>query len=288
MEFRLGTISKNGREFSFGEILSYSEYSNLMNMVNEISLFNQNKRLFLIVSQNIEDLIAFINETINLIKNKLNISWNAIGGPEHEELNLKANRLFLNYLSSIRTFLDHSETFLKRVLGNDSAESKEFENSKATIYDESFAYKFFYKLRNYSQHVGLPLEGFSYSSNLETFSGTRDTVVKVVFNKEILLKEFDWKLIKNELSVQPDKFELLPLLKEVDDYINSLSKVLRRIISKKVMSSAIYLNEKTLHLKNTQTYVCIFSHVKQLPKKAVQFNAQHIPFDLIDEIINGK
>jgi len=67
------------------------------------------------------------------------------------------NRHIFNYLSSIRMFLDHNEYNLKKRYGSDSPRVKRFKKTCSQIYDNSFSYRFLYKLRNYVQHCGMPL-----------------------------------------------------------------------------------------------------------------------------------
>src|SRR5205823_3022484 len=72
--------------------------------------------------------------------------------PKAGAIVLGLNRHLLNFLASIRAFLDHSETALIRRYGKGSAEFDAFRLAKAREYDEHFAYRFLYALRNYAQH----------------------------------------------------------------------------------------------------------------------------------------
>jgi hypothetical protein len=65
-------------------------------------------------------------------------------------------RLFLNYLSSFRTFVDHLETKYKRLECQGYPFFAHYDKITAACYDNHFSYRFFTKLRNFVQHCGLP------------------------------------------------------------------------------------------------------------------------------------
>lgn len=69
------------------------------------------------------------------------ISWS----PEHRQI----NRHLLNLLTVLRTFLDHSESELKRRYGRASDKVAWFKHICFTEYDNHFASRFLYKLRNH-------------------------------------------------------------------------------------------------------------------------------------------
>lgn len=74
----------------------------------------------------------------------------------------------VNFLTSVRMFLDQSETELKRLDktddGNRFSAWKEVCSSEHDYY---FAYRFLYRFRNYVQHVGLPLSVWNVSVSLK-------------------------------------------------------------------------------------------------------------------------
>jgi hypothetical protein len=60
-------------------------------------------------------------------------------------------------LSAFRAFDDRTSHQLSRRYGHDSDELRAFKHALSVEYDEVFAYRFSYKLRNYSQHCGSPI-----------------------------------------------------------------------------------------------------------------------------------
>lgn len=77
----------------------------------------------------------------------------------HPDLLLKANQVILNFLSSFKFFLDNGESYLKRKYGKNSDEASSFIKLTRQEFDNCFAYRFLIKLRNYSIHLGFPLQG---------------------------------------------------------------------------------------------------------------------------------
>ena len=70
----------------------------------------------------------------------------------------------VNFLTAMRMFLDQSATELKRLDKADSGNRHSaWKRACASEYDDYFAYRFLYKLRNYVQHVGLPLSAVEIS-----------------------------------------------------------------------------------------------------------------------------
>ena len=102
------------------------------------------------------------------------------------------NQRTVNFLSSMRTYLDHAETRLKRKYGHTSSEAKDFAVAAAKEFDNSFAYRFMYKLRNYTQHCGMPLGFISGISTLPTPLPDEPPVHKIdfTFSREELLQNF--------------------------------------------------------------------------------------------------
>ena len=75
----------------------------------------------------------------------------------------EVNKYIKNFLYSIRTFLDHTETNLKRRYGKNSERFNDFKKACSEAYDNNFSYKFIYKLRNYVQHCGMPPSQLNFS-----------------------------------------------------------------------------------------------------------------------------
>jgi hypothetical protein len=62
-----------------------------------------------------------------------------------DRLSFETNTRILNFLSSVRTFLDHTETSLKRRYGENSEKFSKFKQACSDAYDNNFSYKFIYR-----------------------------------------------------------------------------------------------------------------------------------------------
>lgn len=174
-------------EFTKLKDLTKDEFDTINNQIKIINLHYLIEDSFLIVKGNYEELIDFINKEYQELEESnletfMNVKF------------LKANRVeinrrILNYLSSTRTFIDHLLRILKKLNLHER-----FNDFLRKIYDDNFSYRFYYKLRNYSQHISLPLTWFSVDvSNLKTR--------KLIFAFDIkhLLSDYDsWSTLKDD------------------------------------------------------------------------------------------
>ena len=77
------------------------------------------------------------------------------------------NALTINLISSGRAVVDAIDSCMEISYGKDSKEYQTFRVScQSKVYDDNFAYRFFYHLRNFSQHMHLPV---SISNGLFNF-----------------------------------------------------------------------------------------------------------------------
>ncbi|QGI15776.1 hypothetical protein [Bacillus subtilis] len=149
MFYRIGTIKtrKEGehevdikRDFTQEEQEKYFQYRKYL------GLHINNKNLYNLIVRNGEEFEHFLDT----IKDK---DPSEIGSPDY--VVFEANRLFMNYLSMIRTYIDHIPSSLSKTF--DSKVKDEFDEFLSVIYDNYFEYRFLYKLRNLAQHFGIPI-----------------------------------------------------------------------------------------------------------------------------------
>lgn len=154
--------------------------------------FQEINQLFHIFQVNMKQLILhyeLLEDDTIIKKDKFDIE-------ESDEIII--NALFINYISSAKTFIESIEVFLKKRLGE-----IEYQNYKniylSPIYDKEFSYKFLYSLRNYSQHGHLPVHvdfnnkcSFDLNELLNTPHFDHNAKLKVELNeiRECIIKEF--------------------------------------------------------------------------------------------------
>lgn len=128
------------------------------------------------------------------------------------DMRVHINRGLLNLLSSMRTFLDHSEFNLKKRYGDESEQFKHFKKACSAAYDGDFSYRFIYRLRNYAQHCALPLGRLEIGSKLNEMTEIPFHYLKVFFDRDQLLNSFDdWgNQLESELKGMPAFFEINP------------------------------------------------------------------------------
>ena len=151
---------------------------------------------FSVLLQNYRAFSALEQEALDLAASR-----EAPPGFNPEELRTTLITAVVNYLTSMRMFLDHSGTELNRRDTRDGG--KRLDNWKVVCnaeYDDYFAYRFLYRYRNYIQHVGLPLSSGSVSGSL----GDDGQITGHLFlgeSPEHLVAEFDrWSTVGKELE----------------------------------------------------------------------------------------
>jgi hypothetical protein len=106
----------------------------------------------------------------------------------------------VNWLTSMRMFLDHEETQLKRRYGGSSTEFAAFKQATRDAYDGEVGYRFAYEFRNYVQHCGLPLNQVVIASPATPRPHVKQDV-KLLLDRDILLAQFSrWKHVKADLQ----------------------------------------------------------------------------------------
>lgn len=131
---------------------------------------------------------------------------------------ITVNGYFINIISAGRVFVDRLELFLKEDLEIDRKEEfRHFYLSK--VYDEKFAYRFFYGLRNICQHGHLVV---SHNPFNNSFCFDLDQILKNEHISPSARYEDEWSRIVNDIN---EKFHSEPYLcftHNVDEYVNEL------------------------------------------------------------------
>lgn len=184
--------------------LTEKEFSDYRGAASKLGRYVHDQQLFAIVYLNYVDFKRLLRKSFQQYVNK------SPDLPTMEILGLSVNRNLLNFLSSVRTFLDHSEFNLKKRYGNDHERVEEYKRACSCEYDNCFSYRFVYQLRNYTQHCGMPLGELKFESKLK--DARTDSIahsLAIYFNRDRLLSEFDWgSKLKQEIQALPERFEI--------------------------------------------------------------------------------
>lgn len=196
-----------------------------------------------------------------------------------EDIVLNINTCIMNFLSSFRTFLDHTETKFKRKYGEESIETVRFKKFISNIYDSDFSYRFIYKLRNYTQHCGMPIGDIS-SHSVGINEDTKETKesLHILFNRDELLENYDgWgTFVREELKKQQPKFD-------INSHIDKAMKHVEEIKKEIILIELPYLLEDVKFLVTLLDKIKKNGDIKSLVTPGV--------FEFIEngyDVINGK
>ncbi|MEZ7551790.1 ribosome-binding factor A [Streptococcus sp. 20925_1_22] len=229
-------INSNHKRIVISDIEPTKGIMSVSNQIFEIKKdFQKIKNMFELFVSDVSDFLS--------IKNKL----------ESKELEIEdadMNRFMIHLLSSGKLFVDFNENQIKQKYSKDSEEFDCIHSFASYQYDTNFAYRFCYSLRNYSQHIDLPV------NEVKVVSPDDETVlVDFYIDLDYLLNSnFKWKKIKMELiklNQETSKIDAIALVKE---YFNALTE--------------LYGNYNKLFLKlNHNTLVDIKSKLESLKLK---------------------
>ena len=263
LEYRLGTIEDKFPEgeaaVRIEDVLSISEFNAINKAIDQLYEYKSNKQLIEIVLLNNSEMHHYFSETFEELLQK-SISWLGIKDDDLEEVQLHCNRMLLNFLSSIRTYVDHTQHFLSSKFGKESKQYKKFDDLLRFNFDNNFCFRFFSRLRNYSQHCGKPIQTINYTSEYDRENHEIRGHLNAYFKADILLEGYDgWgKLLKGELQAMTEPFELRALRESMAAIMFNLNYTFGEILAPQTRKAARYLYNKVKHLEEEKKEICVF------------------------------
>lgn len=200
-------IRNNEKRIVISDIEPTKEIMSVSNQIFEIQKnFQKIKKMYELFISDVSDFLS--------IKNKL----------ESKELEIEeadANRFMIHLLSSGKLFVDFNENQIKQKYSKDSEEFNRIHGFASYQYDTNFAYRFCHSLRNYSQHIDLPInEVKAVSLNDET------VIVDFYIDLNYLLNSnFNWKKLKIELIELSKESSTIDAIALVKEYFNALTEL---------------------------------------------------------------
>jgi len=144
----------------------------------------------------------------------------------------RANRRLVNFLSTARLLLDHTDHDLCRVYGATSAQRDAYNEARRRQYDAKLGYRVLEELRNYSQHRAIPIHGISYGGELmsedpdkRVLHTLKPTLATTQLRAEGKIK----KAVIRELEAIGPEVPLRPLLREYFTSLGAIHNQLRTI-----------------------------------------------------------
>jgi hypothetical protein len=224
MKYELGVVGES--KITTIRELSESEYQECSEAINRLTQFENEQSTFLAVKDNYEEYLGTLDQYSREYGAYLFTICPQIELARH--IPKDVNRRILNYLSAVRTYLDHSEYNLKKRYGEDSEEVTHFKKACSDAYDTHFSYRFVSRLRNYVQHCGMPLGKMQIISE-ETDVETRKVIhyFTVSFDRDELLRKYDrWgQQVADELRGFPELFEIAPHLSDAMGCLTPINRI---------------------------------------------------------------
>jgi hypothetical protein len=150
--------------------------------------------------------------------------------PDHQLLGESLMSSTVNWLTSMRLFLDHTETDLKRRYGKNSQEVDRFETATRSAFDTKIGYAFSSRFRNYVQHCGLPLSTIAINPPGPGTQTRAKQSVALLLDRDALLSNYDgWGPVRRKLEAMPPRFPLLPLASEAMEGLRDVYRELLEI-----------------------------------------------------------
>lgn len=117
-----------------------------------------------------------------------------------------------------------------------------FHERTSIHFDSNFWYRFFWKLRHYIQHRGLPVAGIE-KRLVEVDGGRLGMQTLVYFNRDELLSDYDdWGTVREDLLRQPDKIDVMTGAQELISSIDDLSQLVAEIIIDRLGEGFLFLH----------------------------------------------
>lgn len=242
------------------EIMDEVSYKRYKDDKSAISEYFSSLNLIQSIQFNIQDFCeAIVNYANDFLKTR------DIDENKFDAISINFSRLLLNILSMFRSFLDHSNASLLRTFGKNSTQMMRWEKALSKIYDSSFEYRFFYKLRNYVQHVDMPPMQISYSDSVHD----ANISFRLDFSRNLLLEEKRvWgEQLKKDLSSQPEIIPVIDCLNKWSETFSEISKLLLKIKREVAIDSAkrIFNHRERLQLSNKGKLCVIWLSSKNRP-----------------------
>lgn len=266
----------------------YQDYKKASDCLFE---FSRDEQLYTIVRLNYDDFLGVLKKySEEYAEGKHAMNWILM-----ERMVLNINRLLLNFLSAIRTFLDHTQTKLTKRYGPQSDRLERFKEACSKCYDANFSYRFLIKLRNYSQHCGMPLGKLTlHSEENPPYSGHVYHSLEAKFSRDDLLKFDLWGTrIQKEISQLPSEFDIVPHVVDMMKCIEKINLVLIEEDFPELFKSAGFIEQLISPARGKGGVPCILKFLEisrgaNAEIKNIEVEITNIPLHIVQFVMNIK
>lgn len=208
---------------------------------------------------------------------------------------LEINRQALNFLSSVRTYLDHHEASISRRHGQNSENLQCFHQYCSDAYDSSFSYRFLYKLRDYAQHCGLPISHIEFSDALSKEDPPKRVhSLAVGISRDHVLRNFGWKGLTAEVASQSP---IIDVNRHISRLMRDLDTINQRVLEDELpflRDSARVIIELVNRMEFDEGQPCVFEFDHDIvdPSKPdslriSRFRFSRVPVSLAEAVLKS-
>ena len=163
----------------------------------------------------------------------------------------------VNWLAATRLYLENNRDLLAKNLGEDGDGYQSYLETTHKVFDSNPAYQFLYNLRDYSQHCGAPLGGFTVSASKNRKGSSLELFVR---RSELLQASFKWKSSTKELIEKwPEQIILLPLIDDAMRGFQAIERCALGSLVEKCVDVLPLLREGIKRVGATSGFPAIFS-----------------------------
>jgi hypothetical protein len=200
------------------------------------------------------------------------------------EIFVNVNRTFINFVTSLKVFVEHLEKrLLKKNGGENSVEFKEFKTATHLIYDSYFSYRLLINMRDYAIHNNYPIDSFTKESVLKKAPKIFDTELLVEFNKTKLLKD---DKINRKLGTElnkyhhhfPVKFVMHEIEKPMKQLFDTFIKVERQYFIDQANIVVSFVNE------NKRSTMTSFGKIVHAYGTVSKIETTIIPITIVEQL----
>lgn len=167
------------------------------------------KENFTKVKQMFELLSADIDDYLNLLNNNLKLNV--------KDESKEVIRSMVHLLSSAKLFIEYSIVQCKKYSNKDFNLQEKFKQINSAQFDNDFSHRFCLYLRNFTQHVGLPIS--CVKESIENGVWKKQYLIEIDY---LLNSSFNWKKLEKELIEKRGINKYIDARKIVEDYYRSL------------------------------------------------------------------
>jgi hypothetical protein len=263
--------NENGRA-NFVRVKDYSqaEYDKFIrarDAINDTVL--QFMDLYEMVAIMYDNLTNAYNKRIEAVKNEKGIS-------ARDDL-VEINAYFASLIANFAMYLG----CVPRKISSKRRTVLNLHNEATNLeYDNSFAYRLFYSLRNYTLHDTPPITGIKGSSRLSKKTNKVEVDYGVYIEKsKLLLNEIVAKKLAEDFKTSPDIYPVIELANEALVSLKNIHWKTIRILLTTVVDEVTLIEELAALTPSNQPYITTFTYNQKT--KAIDAKLELVPTSII-------